>query len=187
MVRRARSPARRQRGFTYMAVILLVGIIGAGLGATGQVWRVAQQREKERELIFIGNEFRQAIGRYVENGPGGVRQFPRRLEDLLVDNRYPGTQRYLRKIYRDPMTSSREWGLVRATDGGITGVFSPSEQKPLKVAGFAAWDARLENAAKYSDWIFVYEGRQRPLILPPRGAPAQPGGEQPFMFPQFPQ
>lgn len=174
-----------QRGFTYLAVILMVAMMGAGLGATGQVWRTAQQREKERELLFIGNEYQQAIGRYVERGPGGARRFPRRLEDLLVDSRYPNIQRYLRKLYRDPMTGGLDWGLVRASDGGIAGVYSKSQDKPLKIAGFAPWDARLERAEKYSDWIFVYEGRLRRPPLPPRGAPQGPSsGEPPAMFPE---
>jgi type II secretory pathway pseudopilin PulG len=174
-----------QGGFTYLAVILMVAMLGAGLGATGQVWRTAQQREKERELLFIGNEYKQAIGRYVERGPGGVRRFPRRLEDLIVDSRYPSVQRYLRKLYRDPMTNSLDWGLIRASDGGVSGVYSKSQQKPLKIAGFAPWDARLENAEKYSDWIFVYEGRLRRAPTPPRGLPPGPStGEPPTMFPE---
>lgn len=178
------APFFRQGGFTYLAVILLVAMIGAGLGATGQVWRTAQQREKERELLFIGNEYRQAIGRYVEGGPGGIRRFPRSLQDLVVDSRYPNIQRYLRKLYRDPMTNSVDWGLIRASDGGIAGVFSRSELRPLKIAGFDPWDARLENAEKYSDWIFVYEGRLRAPPLPPRGTPQGPNtGEPPMMFP----
>lgn len=173
----------RQRGFTYLAVILLVAMMGAGLGAIGQVWRTAQQREKERELIFIGNEYKEAIGRYMEGGPGGARRFPPQLEDLVRDSRYPTVQRYLRKLYRDPMTNSLDWGLVRASDGGIAGVYSKSEQKPLKIAGFSSWSARLENAQKYSEWIFVYEGRPRPRA--PRGTPAEPpGGEPPAMFTQ---
>ncbi|HZX30463.1 MAG TPA: type II secretion system protein [Rhodocyclaceae bacterium] len=175
----------RQGGFTYLAVILLVAMMGAGLGATGQVWRTAQQREKERELIFIGNEYRQAIGRYVEHGPGGIRRFPPRLEDLLSDSRSPGIQRYLRRLYRDPMTGGTDWGLVRASDGGIAGVYSKSEQKPLKIAGFTARDTRLERADKYSDWLFVYEGRMWRPPLPPRGTPPGPStGEPPMMFPE---
>lgn len=176
-------PSGRQRGFTYLAVLLIVAIMGAGLGATGQVWRTVQQREREKELLFIGNQYRQAIGRYVERGPGGQRQFPRQLEDLLQDKRYPGVQRYLRKLYRDPMTNSVDWGIVRGPDGGIAGVFSKSEDKPLKVAGFTARDARLEGATKYSDWIFNYEFRTA-VAPPPKGTPA-PGsatGEPPSMF-----
>jgi type II secretory pathway pseudopilin PulG len=182
---RERGNRRRLGGFTYLAVILIVAMMGAGLGATGQVWRTAQQREKERQLLFVGNEYKQAIGRYVERNPGGVRTFPRRLEDLLLDSRHPSIQRYLRKLYRDPITDSLDWGLIRASDGGIAGVYSKSELKPLKIAGFAPWDARLEKAQKYSDWIFVYEGRLRPPPLPPRGTPQAPtGGEPPSMFPE---
>jgi hypothetical protein len=42
-------------------------------------------------------------------------------------------QRYLRRIYRDPMTSKTEWGLVQSVDGRIMGVHSLSKDKPLKI------------------------------------------------------
>lgn len=182
-------PARgrqSQGGFTYLAVILTVAMIGAGLGATGQVWSTVQQREREKELLFIGHQYQDALRRYVEGGPGGLRRFPRRLEDLLSDNRYPGVRRYLRKIYRDPMTRSFDWGLVLAPDGGIAGVYSKSEATPLKTAGFAAWDARLENAKGYNEWLFTYEARTAIAAPPPspRGTPGGPaGGEPPSLFP----
>lgn len=179
-----RLPPARQRGFTYMAVILAVALLGAGLAATGEVWRTVQQREKEKELLYIGNEYRQAIARYVEGGPGGERRFPRRLEDLLLDNRYPSIRRYLRRIYRDPMTGSVDWGLVRTPDGGISGVFSKSEEPPLKVAGFGFRDTRLENATRYSEWIFNYEGQALIPPPPPRGSPQGPAGQEPStLFP----
>ena len=183
MVRR-RIVGQRQGGFTYLAVILMVAMIGAGLGATGQVWRTVVQREKEKELLFIGRQFQQAIRSYVEGSPGGSRRFPRSLEELVSDSRFPGARRYLRRIYRDPMTQSFDWGLVRAPDGGIAGVYTRSEARPLKIAGFAARDARLEKANSYSEWLFTYEARTAVAAPPPRGVPpGGPGGEPATLFP----
>jgi hypothetical protein len=54
------------------------------------------------------------------------------------------------------MTGKNEWGLVKGPDGGIGGVYSLSEDKPLKVAGFKLRDATLEGAQKYSDWKFTF-------------------------------
>jgi len=54
---------------------------------------------------------------------------------------------------------------VKAPDGGIMGVYSLSEGKPLKVAGFRFADREFEGAALYSDWKFLYNpaGQQAPI------------------------
>lgn len=143
-------------GFTYVAVLFLIAIMAAALAATGIVWQQAGQREKERELLFVGDQFRQAIRLYYERTPGGVKRYPLRLEDLLVDPRQPGLQRYLRKIYRDPLTKEIEWGLVRTTEGGIMGVYSLSQETPLKTGNFRQLDQAFENKSKYAEWQFIY-------------------------------
>ena len=56
-------PARRPRhaGFTYVGLLIAVAVLGVGLAAVGQVWSTAAAREKERELLFVGNQYRAAI------------------------------------------------------------------------------------------------------------------------------
>lgn len=156
-----------QSGFTYLGLLIAIAILGVGLAATGEVWRTVQQREKERELLFVGNQFRKAIELYYERSPGGAKKFPRSLEALLKDERYPTTQRYLRRIYADPMTEKAEWGIVKAPDGGIAGVHSLSQERPFKVANFSRQDAGLGHAEKYADWQFFY----KPAAPPVRSAP----------------
>lgn len=136
--------------------------MGIGLALTGEVWHSVALREKEVQLLYAGNQYRRAIERYYLGGP---RQYPRALEDLLKDPRKPNTERYLRKLYLDPVTGSAEWGLVKAPDGGIMGVYSNSELKPMKTAGFAVANRPFEGAEKYSDWKFVYQpaGQQVPV------------------------
>lgn len=154
-----------QFGFTYLAALFLVAIMGAVWAAAGDVWSVANQREKERELLLIGAQFRTAIARYYEGTPGSLKKYPAALEDLLQDNRYLGTQRCLRKIFIDPMTRSKEWGLVMSPTGGIMGVHSLSDASPIKKANFLAADASLSGKTKYSEWLFFYR---------PDGQNAQP-------------
>jgi len=86
--------------------------------------RLLRQREKEAELIWIGNQFREAIGLYCQRSSGSVKRYPEKLEDLLEDRRFLNRQRYLRKIYADPVSAKAEWGLVQAPEGGIAGVYS---------------------------------------------------------------
>jgi type II secretory pathway pseudopilin PulG len=149
----------RQRGFTYLTALFMVAIIAGGLALAGEVWDTLAKREKEAELLFAGNQYRKAIERYFVSGP--QRQYPRALEDLLKDARRPGTERYLRRLYPDPITG-KEWALVKAPDGGILGVHSTSEDPPLKIAGFRPRDAAFEGLKAYSEWKFV----------PPLPAPA---------------
>jgi type II secretory pathway pseudopilin PulG len=159
---------RRAHGFTYMTVLFMVAILGGGLALTGEVWHTSAMREKEAELLHIGNHYRKAIQRYYLSGP--QRQYPRSLDDLLKDPRQPGTVRYLRKLYPDPITG-KEWGLVKAPDGGILGVHSLSDETPFKTAGFKLRDRSFEDAQKLSDWKFIFEPAAAPAA---QKAPAKP-------------
>jgi type II secretory pathway pseudopilin PulG len=148
---------RSSRGFTYIGVLIIVSVMGAGLAATGTLWSHAAQRDKERELLFVGSQFRNAIASYYHRTPGGAKLFPKKLEDLLEDKRFPMPQRHLRKLYPDPMTGKAQWGLVEVPGGaGIMGVHSLSEETPVKSGNFSAPDAAFEGAARYADWQFVF-------------------------------
>jgi type II secretory pathway pseudopilin PulG len=148
---------RSAAGFTYIGVLFAVALMGVTLALIATVSSQLQQREKEKQLLFIGKQFMHAIGSYYENPPPGkVKQFPKRLEDLVEDNRVAYTQRYLRKIFHDPFTSSNEWGLVKDASNGIVGVYSKSVAKPIKVANFGEGFAQFAGKKHYSDWQFVY-------------------------------
>ncbi len=158
-----------QHGFTYLTVIFLVAILGGGLALTGEVWDIASQREKEAELLFVGNQYRRAIERYYLSGP---HQYPRNLDELLKDPRRPTTERHLSKRYADPFTGKAEWGLVKAPDGGIMGVHSLSGEKPLKTANFRLQDKGFDTTDKYSDWKFIYAPAQQASIAKPAPTPS---------------
>jgi type II secretory pathway pseudopilin PulG len=145
-----------EAGFTYVMALVLVAVLGAGAAAIAETWSHARQREKEAELLWIGNQFRQAIGLYYERSPGTVKRYPEALEDLLEDRRFLSTQRYLRRVYPDPITGKPDWGLVAAPGGGIMGVYSRAENQPVKSGGAALQAMKLTAAARYSDWRFVY-------------------------------
>lgn len=144
-----------QLGFTYLGLLFAVAVAGIGLSVVGVVWHTERQREKEQALLFIGNEFRRAIALYYYRSPGQAHEFPDRLDDLLEDPRFPGVQRYLRRIYRDPMTGSREWGLVLTPSGRIMGVHSLSQSAVIKTEGFAELNKELSGQRIYSDWKFT--------------------------------
>ena len=159
---------RRQCGFTYVAMLVAVAIIGIGLAAAGQVWSIANQREREQQLIFVGHEIRNAIRLYYEQTPGAVKRYPMTLEELLTDKRYPNVKRYLRRVYRDPMTGMTQWGIVAAPAGGVQGVYSLSTERPLKQSGFDAQDVALQGAASFAAWRFVYDPTSYLASPPPK-------------------
>lgn len=146
---------RVDSGFAYLGLLFAVAVAGVGLAAAGIVWHAAQQREKEAELLFVGNEFRRAIALYYYRSPGQIKEYPGKLEDLLEDPRFPGTQRYLRRIYRDPMTGSTEWGLVPTPGGRIMGVHSLAKGAPMKIGGFADANKDFIGSKSYAEWQFA--------------------------------
>jgi len=152
-----------ESGFSYLVLLFAVAIAAAGMAGTGIVWHTAMQREKETELLFIGNGIRDALASYSARTPGNLRRYPGALEELLKDPRFPTTVRHLRKLYRDPITGTTDWGLIVAPGGGIMGVYSKSDAAPLKRADFDAPNRPFEDLAlqlkdrmAYSNWQFVY-------------------------------
>ena len=144
-----------ERGFTYMGLLIIVAVMGTALAAFGELYSRSAQREKERELLFVGNEYRQAIAAYYQKSPG-QKAYPKSLDELVEDKRFPMPQRYLRRLYRDPITNG-EWGVVEVPGGaGIMGVYSRSEEAPMKTGNFGARDAAFEGTASYKDWLFTY-------------------------------
>lgn len=158
-------PLKKQSGFTYLAILFAIAIAGVVLAETGINWTQDSQREKERELLFVGNQFRKAIALYYERTPGAAKRYPAKLEELLADKRYNPPQHYLRKLYRDPVTNLQQWGLTIAPEGGIMGVHSLSDAATLKRANFDYANRAFEGAAKYTDWVFVY--RPQAMIQSP--------------------
>ena len=151
---------RRAEGFTYLGVLLLVALMGFGLAAFGELHSHASQRQKEEELLFIGAQFRDAIASYYNKSPG-AKSYPKKLEDLLEDKRFPMPVHHLRRVYRDPMTESIDWAVVETPDkAGIMGVHSRSEEAPIKTGNFNAAEASFADAESYTKWTFIYSPQE---------------------------
>ena len=160
-----------EKGSIYIWMLFTVTIAGILLAAMGQVWQVKAQREREKELLLVGEQFRQAVMSYYNSVSGGDKKYPQSLEDLLLDKRGPKPERHLRKIFLDPMTKNNEWGLVEEpvpeqtsgsgarvsrSDLGIIGVYSLSRQGPIKSENFPDHYSTFAEASTYQDWQFVF-------------------------------
>ena len=149
----------KQAGFTYIYALLLTLVLAVTSAAAASLWQVESRRQAEAELIFIGREYQDAIGAYYIRN----RKFPMSLQELLGSADVSGNKvRYLRKIYRDPITGKKDWGFVQANNAGIAGVYSFSATAPIKVANFSDREKKFEGADKYSDWKFIYIPRYIP-------------------------
>lgn len=139
-----RMSTGRQRGFTYLMLLWWVAISGVMLAALGHRWSTEMRRQRETDLVFRGQQIKQALLSYqrqpVEAGP----TLPVSLDELLEDHRGPKVVRHLRQVWADPVTG-KPWGLVLAGDR-IAGVYSTSNGVPL---------AAPEGVERYDEWKFT--------------------------------
>lgn len=153
-----------QRGFSYLLLLFAVAALGVAAAGSALMWTTLSQTERERELLFIGGEFSRALQRYYDASPAEPKAYPARLEDLLEDKRHQVPMRHLRKIYVDPMTNNRDWGLVMS-QGQIRAIHSRSE-KVARIHVLPRWvDATGDKVAT---------SLKTPLAQPSATIPGQP-------------
>lgn len=155
--RQQHPPGHRQRGVGYLFMLLAVFLLSLGVGKAMDVYSTSAQREREAELVHVGSLYHEAIKDYYLSAPNGKHRYPVQLEDLLKDSRHLVTRRYLRQLYRDPMTAQAFVPLI-APQGGIWGVASASTKQPIRVKIPEGVTMKIPQAMQYRDWEFVYEG-----------------------------
>jgi len=147
--------AGEQRGFTFVWVLMALAVFSLGLALIGPRWSDDARRERERELLRVGNLYAQAIAAFRAATPGSIKSYPPKLESLVIDDRMLSTVRYLRKLYPDPVDPSRPWGIVLGPDGTVRGVYSQSDAAPMNTEAIELDSLKLPAARRYSDWKFV--------------------------------
>jgi hypothetical protein len=95
-----RNPASLP-GYTLAGALVLIAVMSILMAMALPVWDRIKQRENEEELIFRGKEYMEAIGRYHAK----FNSYPPELETLYE-------MKFLRKLYKDPMTESGEWKVL---------------------------------------------------------------------------
>jgi Tfp pilus assembly protein PilE len=170
-------PLKSAAGFTYIAALAIVMIMGIMMGVAGQSWKMIMAREQEAELLARGDEIRAAMKQWyrpstnkshnnqVDPGAFALRE----LDDLCKDPRLPNGKKYIRCAYEngryklkpDPITK-KEWRVIKDPNIGIIGVASSSEKEPIKQANFPKDYIDFEGKKKYSDWEFVWNREPKP-------------------------
>ena len=171
-----------ESGFAYLALLILLTILGM-VGTTSlQLGAVSHRRSAEQALLDIGTAFGEALESYRKLTPAGQPSAPTSLQDLLRDPRFAAPVRHLRQLYADPITGATEWGIVTERGRpGIIGIHSLSRAKPIKVGNFGIRFQDFTGKTQYADWVF-FRARQAGAAEPPvaGAAPAgqsSPGGE----------
>lgn len=153
---RSSACRRKQHGAAYFFLIFAVALSGVLLAGFGQVWTTAARRDKEVQLMHVGEAYSRAIASYYDATPGEAKQYPQQIEDLLLDKRFPDTRRHLRQRYPDPMSGKTDWIEIRE-QGRLVGVHSSDTRKPIKQGGFGS-GSEFDNAGSYADWRFIGRG-----------------------------
>jgi type II secretory pathway pseudopilin PulG len=176
------TPLKSSSGFTYIAALVMVVIMGIMGSQASQIWVTRMQREREVELIFRGTQVRDALRRWysckIVDGkeaplpPGTAKRgSPPELKALVNGSDGPAKAHFLRPSNLiDPITG-KDWGLVKDAGQRIIGVASTSEAAPLKQDNFPfeLHPDDFKAKKKYSDWQFIYN-----RIAPPYATGAQP-------------
>ena len=184
---------RRQQGFTYLSLVILLAIMGLVGAAALKVEALLARAAAEQELLEVGAAFSAALDSYAAATPQGKPPQPPTLQDLLKDPRFPGIKRHLRKVFIDPISGKAEWGITYLGDKvGVIGIYSLSQAQPLKLANFDARFQNFENKTHYADWKFVAKdqgGLERindATAKPPTALPATPPAPVPPAAPAAP-
>jgi len=191
-----------ETGYAMAALLVMLAVGSVLMSVAMPVWRHDNQREKEAELLFRGNQYVRAIRLYSMRTGG---QLPPSI-DVLV------TGRYIRQKFKDPITNG-DFDIIPAGSGQPTpGAPQPGRGGPVS-AGQPSASASPQPSSSggivaggimgvrskskdesiylyqnrfnhYNEWTFLYvqpapvgPGRGGPAGVPGRGGPAGgPGG-----------
>jgi general secretion pathway protein G len=150
----------RQRGLTLVELIVAFTILTLLSAMAVPLARYKVQREKERDLLYALREMRTAIDKFKDDmdagkiGPAKLDSdnYPEKLEQLVEGVKATGAVdkkiKYLRRIPKDPMTNSRDWGFRSTRDdpdskawGGqnIFNVYTKSMDKARDGTPYSEW------------------------------------------------
>ncbi len=99
---------RRSRGYTLVALIVGLTVMAILMAAVLPTASAEAQRDREAELIFRGIQYAEGIRNFKKR----YGRYPTTLKEM-----YETRPRTLRKLWKDPMTNSNNWGLITAVAG----------------------------------------------------------------------
>lgn len=103
------APRDRSRdGYNLVFLAVMVTVLNIWIAATLPLWSHQIQRDREKELIFRGLQYAEAIRVYLtRNG-----QYPTQLKQLIESD-----PRCIRQLWTNPMRDDGRWGLIQVGTG----------------------------------------------------------------------
>ena len=98
-LREQHSVQKCERGYAMAALLVSLSVMSIMMSMALPVWSQAAKREREAELVFRGEQYMRAVELYQRRFAGA---FPPDFETLVE-------QRFLRRLYEDPMTDDGEF------------------------------------------------------------------------------
>jgi hypothetical protein len=116
----ANGERRGERGYTLVALVVIVTVLNILVAAALPLWSGRLQRDREEELISRGFQYAEAL-RIFQTRFG---RLPNRLEELIEVE-----PRSIRQLWKDPMTADGYWAvLVEVPGGGLIAMNSRTGQ-----------------------------------------------------------
>ena len=152
----------RNGGYAMITLMIAVLLLAIFLLMAVPLWETVMQREAEEELIFRGRQYVTAIGLYLKKHNN---LHARDFEILHLE-------KFLRRLYKDPMSADGRWDMVFQDNSGATakllvvpagqakayfsravlvGVCSTSPE-----TGFREYRGKK----KYNEWAFYLGGKE---------------------------
>jgi hypothetical protein len=118
------APQNRESGFALLFVFLLAAAVAISFYMQLPVAAFENQRTREQALLDRGEQYRRAIQLYFRK----FKRYPAELKALEKTNNI----RFIRRLYKDPLTGADEWRLIHISPAGLLTdslVQKPGEKK----------------------------------------------------------
>lgn len=159
-----------KKGYALLTAIIAVNIFAILILMARSMWETQLTRDLEDELLFRARQYKIAIELYQKKNNN---LSPKELKDLLKKDK----KKFIRKLYKDPMSEDGKWNIVMQGTGGrkksllivpeemvpeylskarIVGVASTSPEEGFKV---------YRGKKRYSEWA-VYVGEKIDKEMP---------------------
>ncbi len=157
---------KNSKGYALILALIAVNITAIMVLMARSMWETELQRDLEEELLFRARQYKMAIELYRAKNPN---MNPKDLEILFTD-------KFLRKLYPDPMTEDGEWNLVmQSTQAGNKDLivvpleFLPKYETRAQIVGVVTSSTEegfreYRKKKRYCEWaVYVGEDLQKEM------------------------
>jgi type II secretory pathway pseudopilin PulG len=154
------ATVRRQRGYILLTLLLFLAVLTIATAIILPSITFEFKRDREEELVHRGVQYSRAIRRFTKK----TGRYPMRLEDLQGTNE----MRFIRKLYKDPITG-RDFKLLHMRDI-LSGGAAPNLNNHISATDQGSGTSDAVNSPSGTDPEPDAENPPSPTA-PPAGAP----------------